>query len=172
MVKLAGKVDLIRDVHEATLHFTRFLRAKGFKVEVTLPRNFGRHRLIITKIHRCLDCREIVKDPDRHSALYGHYVATQIVKFYLAFQRRWFESFYKYFGVNEMAVTLNKSIVEYCVKHGIDRIVFVHSDGAMFMISPKTMLKTAIRNKWIRTTRKTKEETIHLPLSHLKRIVG
>lgn len=141
----------ISGIRDATLYFTKYIREKrkGEVLEVHAE-NFGRHRRLLVKLYY------------RGAPVY--------VKVYLVFQRRWFEQFEKYFGWSEQAVTINLPILEYCVKHGINRIVWVHSSGTMFMTDPKTMLELVKKHKWIRRTRKTGEPVAHLPLSLLTRL--
>jgi len=153
MMQLAEAV--VGDIHEAAGRFMRLLRRRFAENNIVilgekiLPANFGRHRLIIV------------------TARNG---GVRTYKFYLIYQRRWFESFQKYFGVPAEAASVNLSILERAVRHGYDRIVWVSQDGSMFWIDPREMKRIVEERGWIRKTRKTGEEVAHIPLDYLLRL--
>lgn len=140
---------IILNIHEARDLLIDFLRRKGYSVVKVLPSNFGRHYIIY------------VRDP----------VLSEIRRYYLIYQRRWFESFQKYFGIPEEVATVNLSILHRIVLHEIPYIVWCNMEGKLFMIPSKKAWKIVRKNKWIRKTEKTGEITAHIPLSKLIKLV-
>jgi len=143
---------IINNVHEAKDYFIKILERKGFRIVKVIPENFNRHYGIITK--------------KEYNAADGS-VVTYTVKWYLVYQRKWFQSFDKYFGIPSEAVTINVPILVRVVENNYDRIVWVNMEGKVYMINPKDMLYIVAENKWIRRTEKTGEPVAHLPLHEL-----
>ncbi|MHA1632598.1 MAG: hypothetical protein ACTSXC_07330 [Candidatus Freyarchaeota archaeon] len=150
-----AKLFVVENIDEATDLFINTLRARfsasGFVVKeiLTAPMNFHRHKMVSV-------------------AVAGK--GFKRFKFYVVFQRRWFESFSKYFKVASEAVTINLAILVKLCKHGYDRIVWVSSDGSMFWIDPRRMLRLVKERGWIRETQKTGEVVAHVPLEFLTKI--
>ena len=149
------KLFTIENIDEATEEFIETVRARfsmsGFEIKdiLTAPMNFKRHKMVSLTV-----------------ASRGF----KRFKFYVIFQRRWFESFSKYFGIASEAVTINLSILTKICKHGYDRIVWVSEDGSMFWIDPRRMMHLVKERGWIRETRKTGEIVAHVPLEYLTKI--
>lgn len=139
---------MIKNIREAYSYFKEFLKSRSGEVIRCIPKNFGRHRLIIAKL--------------------WYRGSSFIAKFYLVYQREWFEKFDKFYNYPAKACTLNLSILNELVKSNIDRIVFVNKDGQMLMISPREFLKIAKERGWVRKTRKTGEEVAHIPITFLR----
>lgn len=138
---------IIEDIHDAKDYIVKMLEKNyDIKVIATVPENFQRHYTII--FEDCMGKR----------------------KLYLIFQRKWFQSFPKYYGIDEEAVTINYSILKKLVEHEYDFIVWVSADGKAFMIEPVRMLRLVLEHGWIRKTEKTGETVAHLPLSFLSKI--
>ena len=140
---------IILNIHEARDYFIKYLQSRGYTVYKTVPSNFSRHYIIY------------VRDPELGDTR----------RYYMIYQRRWFESFHKYFGVQEEAVTINLPILYRIITHEIPYIVWVSLDGKIFMIPSKKALRLAKKNKWIRKTEKTNEPVAHIPLSKLIKLV-
>lgn len=132
----------IRNVHEALNYFLKILKRKGFKIYGIKKENFG-----------------------RHYGIRAYYESNNYpVKFYLVYQRKWFQSFDKYFNIPDEAVTINLPILHRIIENHYDRIVWCNEEGKLYMIEPKKMLEIATRLKLIRRTKKTGEAVVHLPL--------
>jgi len=148
--------SLVANIEDATDIFLKTLRNRfaqaRFKItnEEVIPMNFGRHRLV-----------SVTVVAEGRVSRY---------KFYVIFQRRWFESFQKFFGVASEAVTVNMPILEKLCKHDYDRIVWVGGDGTIFWVDPRYMMQLVRENGWHRKTNKTGEKVAHLPLSQLTKI--
>lgn len=141
----------LHNIHEALERFKKILVDKGFEIVEVKDMNFGRHKLVKAK--------------------YTKNDYSNFFDFYLIFQRQWFLSFPKYYGVDEPAVSINLNLLKQAIYTGVDRLVFAHSSGKFFMVDPLVMKDIAESNKWIRKTKKTGEVVVHLPLSRLKRII-
>jgi len=140
----------VKSITEAYYLFKKILEQRSGIVVRVVPQNYGRHRLI-------------------HARLWYRGVSRP-VKFYLIFQRKPFESFEKYFGFPSKAFTVNKSILEYCNKIDVDRLVFIDENGNVYMIDPRVALHIAYEKAWIRKTKKTGEVVVHIPITILLKI--
>jgi len=136
---------IVLNIHEARDTLIDYLRSKGYSIVKVVPSNFGRHYIIY------------VRDP----------VLNDMQRYYLVYQRRWFESFPKYYGIPEEAVSINLSILHRIVAHEIPYIVWCNIDGKLFMIPSKKAQKLVRKHGWIRKTEKTGETVAHIPLSKL-----
>ncbi len=81
---------------------------------------------------------------------------------YLVFQREPFKEFSRYFGVDDVGLTINCDILETVCSEQYYLIVWVLGDGKIYAINPCYMLRKSYENKWFRTT-KTNEKTCHIP---------
>lgn len=146
---------IIENIHDAREYFIRVLKRKRFDVKKVVPHNFGRHYGIIAS----------------YMALNPNGLPTEvIVKFYLVYQRRWFESFSKYYGVPDQAVSINLPVLVKVIGDDYDRIVWCNREGTLYMVDPKEMLRVAKEKMWIRKTEKTGETVVYMPLHKLKKI--
>lgn len=135
---------MIKSISQAYFLFKQLLKKRGGEVVRVYPENYGRHRVIYAKMH--------------------YRGASKMYKFYLVYQREWFKAFSKMYGFPSEACTLNMSILIYCIRNSIDRIVFVNKHGTVLMISPREFYKIGKERGWIRRTKKTGEEVIHIPV--------
>jgi len=138
----------IQGIKDALDSFLVRLRGFGYRIVDIKPMNFGRHYMIDV----------FVRKP------YGHYM-----RFYLIYQRRWFEQFEKYFGIPDMACTINLSILRDCVRSNVDKIIIAHSNGEFYFTSPDAWLRLVEENGWSRKMRKTGETVAHLPIQYLRK---
>jgi len=140
---------VIGSVNEALHHFIRYLRARGFEVLKAKPTNFMRHYLIEA----------------RHWSIPG-----RTVRYYLVYQREWLLSMPALFpDADAPGATVNREVLEECLKAGVSLIVFAHPTG-YYGIEPGEMKRLAEEHGWVRTSRKTGEETVHVPVTRLRPI--
>jgi len=133
----------IKSVSEALQLFKYILRQVSGEVVSTAAANFGRHRLVYARLwYRGVPFN---------------------VKFYLVYQRKPFESFEKFFDFPSKAYTVNKSIIEYCLKMKVHKLIFIDEVGNVYMVDPLVAYKVAKEKGWIRKTKKTGEVVVHIP---------
>lgn len=84
-------------------------------------------------------------------------------RIYIVYQRRPFMKFKEFFGVDDVAWTINCDILEKLVDEKYDFIVWVDENGGVHIVSPLYMLRVVRKNGWRRVQRDTGEETCHIP---------
>jgi len=135
----------IRNYREALNLFTNTLQNKGFEIVSERVRH-RRHWLITVK-------RGI-----------------RIYRLYLIFQREPFHKFKKLYPKEGEALTMNREVLIRLLRERITRVFWCLQNGTIYMGNPHNILNLVDKHGWTRTTEKTGETVIHIPIKRLKKI--
>jgi hypothetical protein len=89
------------------------------------------------------------------------------LKYYMKFQREFFNSFGAIFGKKGVGESVNRNLVEWALENGIHNFLFIHN-GHIYLCPVKEFHDYAIANKTIRTTA-TGEVTMSVPVLMLEK---
>jgi len=153
----------VQNVNEAAEYMLkrvkRNIKSRGLDLVryKVVDQNFGRHKLLILYVkRRGRDWKNIWS-----------------FNVYVIYQRRWFESFPKYFGVQDAAASMNLSVLKSVANRPISAVAWVAPDGTVYWHrNPREALNMVLKNKWYRPTDKTGEVVAYIPLSMLEKMDG
>jgi len=139
------KLQEIKNYREALNFFRSLLLDKGFKM-ISAKVRHRRHWLI--------------------TARYNH----RMYRLYLIFQREPFHKFKKLYPEEGEALTMNREVLTRLLRERISRVFWCLKDGTIYMGNPETILNIVDKHGWTRTTEKTGETVIHIPIKRLKNV--